>query len=85
MRDDDFGTVCIPGCKAIKESDSGKALLVEFPAPPGKGGKFSKPQGKRIFIPSSVIHDDSVVHAGSIGDVGDLVIAEWFAEKEGLE
>ena len=34
------------------------------------------------WIPQSVIHDDSEVF--DIGDHGTLVVAEWFAVKEGL-
>jgi hypothetical protein len=35
-----------------------------------------------IWIPKSVIHDDSEVYKE--GAEGKLVVARWFAEKEGL-
>lgn len=38
--------------------------------------------GDEVWIPKSVIDDDSEVYQD--GDEGDLVITEWFAEKEGL-
>lgn len=40
--------------------------------------------GKReLWVPQSVVDDDSEVYAR--GDHGKLVVAAWFAEKEGLE
>ena len=38
---------------------------------------------RQVWIPKSVIHDDSEVW--KIGTEGELVVARWFAEKEGLE
>ena len=35
------------------------------------------------WVPKSVVHDDSEVYA--TGTDGDLVVARWFAEKEGIE
>ena len=49
--------------------ETAKAILVEI-------------DGDEVWIPKSVIHDDSEVSAG--GDEGDLVVAQWFAEREGL-
>jgi len=39
--------------------------------------------GRAVWIPQSVIHDDSEVYKA--GDAGRLVIAQWFATKSGLE
>lgn len=36
-----------------------------------------------IWVPKSVIHDDSEVW-GEDSEPGELVVHEWFAEKEGL-
>jgi hypothetical protein len=38
--------------------------------------------GKEVWIPRSQVHDDSEV--SSQGDEGTLILARWFAEKEGL-
>ena len=35
-----------------------------------------------VWIPKSVIHDDSEVYAE--GHDGDVVVKRWWAEKEGL-
>lgn len=53
--------------EALKETD--KALLVEI-------------EGEEIWIPKSVIDDDSEVYAE--GHEGRLAVHEWWAEKEGL-
>jgi hypothetical protein len=53
----------------IGKKETPKALLVEI-------------EGEDFWIPKSVIDDDSEVH--SEGDIGTLVVPEWFAEKEGL-
>ncbi len=37
-----------------------------------------------LWIPKSVIHDDSEVFDNGDNSQGDLVVMEWFAEKEGL-
>jgi hypothetical protein len=37
---------------------------------------------KEIWVPKSVIHDDSEIM--DVGDEGSLVLATWFVEKEGL-
>lgn len=37
---------------------------------------------KLIWIPKSVIHDDSEVYGE--GHQGDVVVEEWWADKEGL-
>lgn len=34
------------------------------------------------WVPKSVVHDDSEIFAK--GDVGELVVMEWFAKKNGL-
>lgn len=36
------------------------------------------------WIPKSQIHDDSEVHDSDNNATGDLVVTQWFAEKEGL-
>ena len=61
----------VDGC--ICEKETAKAILVLFP------------HGTRSWIPKSVVHDDSEVY-GEHPDAreGKLVIARWFAEKEGI-
>lgn len=39
--------------------------------------------GEQHWVPKSVIHEDSEVYQD--GDGGKLIIAAWFAEKEGIE
>lgn len=36
----------------------------------------------QVWVPKSVIHDDSEVYA--MDTDGDLIVARWFAEKEGI-
>lgn len=36
----------------------------------------------QVWVPKSVIHDDSEVY--KLGTSGDLVVAEWWAEKNGF-
>lgn len=36
------------------------------------------------WVPKSQIHDDSEVFDANHNDEGDLVVTQWFAEKEGL-
>ena len=38
---------------------------------------------KQFWIPKSVIDDDSEVYA--MGTSGKLIVADWFAEKEGWD
>lgn len=58
------------GAKAEREASSGKALLIRLAS------------GATHWIPKSVIHDDSEVYQE--GHEGRLVLAGWFADKEGL-
>lgn len=57
----------IPDVTAIRETRL--ALLVQI-------------EGREIWVPQSVIHDDSEVY--QLGDEGDLVVERWFAENEEL-
>ena len=43
---------------------------------------LSSVEDKKIWIPKSVVHDDSDVQIE--GDTGTIVVMRWFAEKEGL-
>lgn len=52
--------------------DSGKALLVKLAT------------GEEKWIPKSVIHDDSEVYDAGENAEGEVVVQEWWAEKEGL-
>jgi hypothetical protein len=56
-------------CRAVR--DSGKALLVEV-------------EGEKLWVPHSVVHDDSEVFDAEDNAEGALVVQEWWAEKRGL-
>jgi len=48
----------------------------------GAGAILCNIEGEEIWIPKSVISDDSEVYKDETE--GTLVIFEWFAEKEGM-
>jgi len=56
--------------KVTVKQETAKAILVAIGA-------------DQFWVPKSVIHDDSEVYAAATD--GDLVIARWWAEKEGIE
>ncbi len=58
----------VDGCKCIRAT--AKAILVRVQ------------DDLEMWIPQSIIHDDSEVWKE--GDEGTLVVAGWFAEKNGL-
>lgn len=51
-------------------SETEKAILVELES------------GDELWIPKSVVHDDSECYED--GHEGEVVVARWFAEKQGL-
>ena len=57
------------GCIAVAESASKLALAIVI-------------NGRREWVPCSVIHDDSEVY--KVGDRGTLVIPAWFAMEKKL-
>lgn len=61
--------LCKFEARALRKSKGGGALLVEI-------------DGEEIWIPQSVIDDKSEMWVE--GDMGELVIPLWFAEKKGL-
>ncbi len=62
--------VVLKNVTALKEADSGLALLCEI-------------DGEAVWIPHSQIDDDSEVFEE--GHHGNLVISAWLAEQKGLE
>lgn len=48
--------------------DTEKALLVKI-------------DGKDVWIPKSVVHDDSEVY--EVGHEGEVIVRRWWAEKNG--
>lgn len=54
--------------RVLRETDA--ALLVELES------------GETVWIPKSCVHEDSEVWKD--GQVGDVVVKRWFAEKNGL-
>lgn len=58
---------------AVREAKTDKAILV-----------ILKNRGdSKVWIPKSVVHEDSEVWAGEGGEEGELLVEEWWAEKEG--
>lgn len=50
--------------------DSGKAIL------------FKPHDDKEFWVPSSVVHDDSPVWDDDENSEGELIVKQWWAEKE---
>lgn len=40
--------------------------------------------GETVWIPKSMIHDDSEVYDEDKNNEGEVVVQTWWAEKEGL-
>lgn len=40
--------------------------------------------GETVWIPKSMIHDDSEVYDDDKNNEGEVVVQTWWAEKEGL-
>lgn len=55
----------------VRESDSGKAILVDSPI-----------LDDRVWVPKSAVTDDSEVWKER-QDRGTLVVEDWFADKQG--
>ena len=58
---------------ATAKRDTGKALLVSV-----------DDLGRDVWIPLSQIHDNSEVFDADENATGELVVSQWFAEKENL-
>lgn len=59
------------GVGRVKRSTE-KAILVELDS-----------YDDEVWVPKSVIHDDSMLWKGELYEEGDLVVAEWWAESNG--
>ena len=57
--------------KVVKSSD--KALQIEL-----------TDLGETRWVPRSMIHDNSEVYDDGANKEGDIVVNQWWAEKEGL-
>jgi hypothetical protein len=69
-----MGKPCSLGdAKVLRESPSGKALLVEC-----------EDLGETKWVPKSCVHDDSPVFDANENSDGELIVEEWWATKEGL-
>lgn len=55
---------------------------VEIISESAKALKVKRKDGKIAWLPKSVVSDES--EASSTGDKGELFVAKWFYEKEGL-
>lgn len=75
--DDDEGNepVSFDNCEVIRETP--KALLIKFRGLPGK-------RAQELWIPKSVIHDDSEIFDFDDNADGTLVLKSWFVRKEGI-
>lgn len=71
---EDYEPVEVEDCHAIKESESGKALLISFHA--------TKGLAKSEWVPKVAIHDDSEVYEP--GHHGKLVVWRFIAEEKGM-
>lgn len=71
---DDDGAAIIDRAECISETRA--ALLVRFADPPRST--------VTIWIPKSVVHDDSEVFDAGRNARGRLVLLAWWAEREGL-
>lgn len=69
--DEDGGDACSLGEGRVKRATE-KALLVELE------------DGSEVWIPRSVVHDDSEVYDDGEASEGEVVVKRWFAEKESL-
>lgn len=55
------------------EAESPQAILVDI-------------EGTKVWVPKSVIHDDSEVYSKKSGEGGGTLIVErWWAKKRGIE
>jgi hypothetical protein len=52
------------------------------PREPNMGALLVVIDGDEVWVPKSVIHDDSEVYQG--GDTGTLMVKSWWAAKNGL-
>jgi hypothetical protein len=59
-------------CVSIKNSESGKSLLVHIP----------DVDDEPMYVPHNQIHDDSDVYKPK--QEGTLIVTDWWAEREGL-
>lgn len=64
--------------RAVVGRETEKALLVNFTAESLIGAKS-------MWIPKSVVHDDSEAFDATEHAEGDLVVKRWFAIKQGWE
>jgi len=64
-----MGVIRFEDCKVKHETEL--ALLVEI-------------EGEPVWVPKSVIDDDSEVYDDNENAKGALVVKEWWAEKAGL-
>lgn len=75
-RDEDDAGVTVDECEA--KSATAKALFVV-----GEAFKKTNADGSNgLWVPRSVIHDDSEVFEK--GDTGTLVLKTWWAEDRGI-
>lgn len=57
--------------RVLREAKSGLALLISV-------------ENEEIWVPKSILHDESDIDETSeVGDEGDVVVPEWWAEQEG--
>jgi hypothetical protein len=60
-------------CEAVCIGQTPKALHIKFP------------DNRKMWVPKSVVHDDSEVFDDDENKAGKLVVQGWFAAERGLE
>lgn len=83
-REDDGGRepFVVGSGEKLRETD--KAILVDLR---GKPDEFGGTSSHEMWVPKSVLHDDSEIYGSEIdsgGKDGKLVVFSWWAAKQGL-
>lgn len=64
-------------------SDGISLGIVEVLGGTEKALKIRNDEGQ-MWVPKSVVHDDSEVYEGKAGESGELIVKDWWAEKHNL-
>lgn len=71
FRDEDEHDSDVFSCQSVCKRETLKALLVVI-------------DGSELWVPKSVVHDDSEVFDAKDNDSGKLVLKRWWAEQNEL-
>lgn len=67
---------------AVCDRETDAAILVTITVP--LGGTSGGHRYRKVWVPKSVIHDDSEVFDCRTHAEGKLILMSWFCRKEGL-